>query len=317
MQYALALTLALALIMDYLYPRHSGVLYLTHPVHLTYVIAANMHRPYSGRVRGVAVWFASVAPVLAAYIAPIIILLKVDEGLASTIILIIYSAYVVKLSLSLKLLIDIVREYVAHVKLGDWNGARAVAQQIVRRNVWVLDEGHVNSAVVESLFESIVDGFTSPLMYLLLLGPPGALLQRLANTMDSALGYRDPEYLREGWFSARVDTALNYLPARLTSLMLIALSRRRGLGMVLKASSVDSVNARWVFSAASVALGIVLEKPGEYRVGSGELPSIGDVERSIRLAEALAMLSIAISIALASIIGNPLGILGILLNNAR
>ncbi|ABW01558.1 cobalamin biosynthesis protein [Caldivirga maquilingensis] len=295
----LLVTLTIALIMDYLYPMHKGLLYLIHPVHLTYGLAVRLYRPYSGRLWGVAVWFSSVTPILLIYSAPIISIPLSNPILL--LIILVYAGFIVKLSISLRLLLSLVEDYGKAINEGYLNEARGVAQQLVRRNVWVIDIGHVNSAVVESLFESLVDGFTSPLFYLLLFGPIGALLQRLSNTMDSALGYTDEPYRRIGWFSAKVDTAMNYAPARLTALLIVLagflMGRKPRLSTYLKYRSITrSLNAGHPLAAASSVLGVRLEKINEYSIGNGELPDTISLLTAIKLAKLTAVLFIIILI---------------------
>jgi len=159
----------------------------------------------------------------------------------------------------------------------------------VRRRVDELGEGHVASAAIESLYESLVDGFTSPLLYYVFLGPLGALLQRIANTLDSALGYKDPGYREVGWFSAKADTIINYLPARLTALLeimtcpLIKGSIRRALEIYLRdRGATESLNAGHPMAAASGCLGVRLEKINSYTIGEEYcLPDWRDIRRGV------------------------------------
>ncbi|MGC8570238.1 cobalamin biosynthesis protein [Caldivirga sp.] len=293
----LLIALTIALMMDYLYPLHKGLLYLIHPVHLTYGLAIRLYRPYSGRLWGVAVWFSSVVPILLIYSVPIIVVHLGNPVLL--VIILVYAGFMVKLSISLRLLLSIVEDYGKAINEGDLNKARGIAQQLVRRNVWIIDIGHVNSAVVESLFESLVDGFTSPLFYLMLLGPIGSLLQRLSNTMDSALGYTDEPYRRVGWFSAKVDTVMNYVPARLTALLIILTGFLMGRGPRLSTylryrSITRSLNAGHPLAAASSVLGVRLEKINEYSIGDGELPDITSLLTAIKLTKLTAVLFIII-----------------------
>jgi adenosylcobinamide-phosphate synthase len=75
-------------------------------------------------------------------------------------------------------------------------------------------------ASIESLSESFVDGFLSPLFWYVLLGLPGLLLFKVVSTMDSMVGYKTPDYLHFGWCGARLDDLMNFLPARLAWLLL-------------------------------------------------------------------------------------------------
>jgi len=165
---------------------------------------------------------------------------------------------------------------------------REYAQQLVRRNVYEIDDPHVLSASIESLFESLVDGITSPFFWFLILGYPGALLQRFANTMDSMVGYPTVELRKEGWFSAKVDTVLNYIPARLTAFFMLFSAyllgyKPRNVLKNLKESKIQSTNAKYPISFASSILNVKLEKIGCYTVGEGELPNEKDGEKALKL----------------------------------
>ena len=79
-------------------------------------------------------------------------------------------------------------------------------------------------AAVESLSENLTDGFVSPVFWYVLGGLPGIVLFKVVSTMDSMVGYKTPRYLRFGWCGARLDDAMNYVPARLTWLVIAALA---------------------------------------------------------------------------------------------
>jgi len=261
--------LLLAQLLDLVYPYHSGILLKIHPVHTSYIMALKLGKPYSSKIRGAVVWFTVVGIHLAAYSALLYVCWSVSKALW-----VLASAYVMKQSFSLKLLIDIVLNAAHCAERGDWGCARGWVQQIVRRDVYKLDEEHVVSAAIESLAESLVDGYTSPLLYIALLGPIGGLLQRVANTLDGALGFKTPEYRDVGWFSAKMDTVLNFIPARLTALTIVLFSPLAG-GRIGYAFSVwrryrratESLNAGHPMSAMAGALRVRLEKPGHYTLG--------------------------------------------------
>ncbi|MEM3905086.1 MAG: cobalamin biosynthesis protein, partial [Sulfolobales archaeon] len=202
------------------------------------------------------------------------------------------SSYILKVSISLRLLLIHVRNVEFGLRSGDINYARQYVSGIVRRDVSKLGEGHIASATIESLFESLVDGFTSPLLYYTFLGPIGALLQRLVNSLDSALGYRTDEFINTGWFSAKVDTIINYIPSRVTSLLIILLcplvngSLKRSLTTYLRdRGKTESVNAGSIFASVSGCLSVKLEKVNIYCIGSEfNLPKHEDISKSVRLA---------------------------------
>jgi adenosylcobinamide-phosphate synthase len=85
-----------------------------------------------------------------------------------------------------------------------------------------MDGAACRRAAVESLNENLTDGFVSPLFWYVILGLPGIVVFKVASTMDSMVGYKTPRYLRFGWCGARVDDVMNYLPARITWLVIAA-----------------------------------------------------------------------------------------------
>src|SRR6185369_6195145 len=100
------------------------------------------------------------------------------------------------------------------------DGARAAIALLVGRDTDKMDFDACRRAAIESLSENFVDGFLSALFWYALLGLPGLLLFKIASTMDSMVGYKTPPYLRFGWFGARLDDVMNYIPARVAWLLL-------------------------------------------------------------------------------------------------
>jgi adenosylcobinamide-phosphate synthase len=108
------------------------------------------------------------------------------------------------------------------VRAGDLARARAAVAALVGRDTDRMDAGGCRRAAVESLSENLADGFVSPVFWYALLGLPGILLFKIVSTMDSMVGYKTPQYVRFGWCGARLDDVMNYLPARLTWLIIAA-----------------------------------------------------------------------------------------------
>ena len=99
--------------------------------------------------------------------------------------------------------------------------ARKNVSMIVGRDTAALDAAGVTKAAVETVAENTSDGVTSPILYLALGGPPLGWAYKAVNTMDSMIGYRNEKYGELGWFAAKLDDIVNYLPARLTALLMI------------------------------------------------------------------------------------------------
>jgi len=102
----------------------------------------------------------------------------------------------------------------------DLPAARLAIGLLVGRDTDRMDIDACRRAAIESLSENFVDGFLSPLFWYALIGIPGLLLFKVVSTMDSMVGYKTPQYLRFGWCGARLDDVMNYIPARLSWLIL-------------------------------------------------------------------------------------------------
>ena len=281
-----AIALAAALLLDLAYPRHSGILYLIHPVRLAYLAARKLAKPYSGIAAGVMAWLVVTLSIL----APAALALCLASHYP--VLWLALSIAILKFSASLKLLLDTVRRVASSLAEGRIDEARSTVGEIVRRPTRRLGAPLVASAAIESLAENLVDGYTSPISYYPLLGPLGPLLQRVANTLDGAIGYRTPEYERVGKASAHIDTLLNYIPARLTALLIALASPLAGgsLRGALRAwakwrGSTESLNAGHTIAAMAGALGVRLEKPGHYIINpEARHPTPSDVDRAVKIA---------------------------------
>lgn len=108
------------------------------------------------------------------------------------------------------------------LQAGDIETARKRVGWVVGRDTDKMDEGEVTRATVETIAENIVDGVISPLFYFLLGGFPLAMMYRAVNTMDSMIAYKNEKYMDFGYAAAKLDDVFNYIPARITALLLIA-----------------------------------------------------------------------------------------------
>ncbi|MDO8568446.1 MAG: cobalamin biosynthesis protein [Dehalococcoidales bacterium] len=168
--------------------------------------------------------------------------------------------------------------------------ARFELRALVGRNTKDLPKPLLVSATVESVAESTCDGLIAPLFYFLLLGVPGAIAYRVANTADSMVGYRGQyEYL--GKFAARLDDVLNFVPARLSALLLVLvsfLSRQDGRASWQVAMSdhtkTASPNGGWPMAAVAGALNVQLEKVGYHKLGRANTPLVPEtIDASLSL----------------------------------
>ncbi len=170
--------------------------------------------------------------------------------------------------------------------VGDLETARQRVAMIVGRDTKSLDAEGVIRAAVESVAENIVDGITAPLFYAALGGPVAAIGYKAVNTMDSLFGYRNARYERFGKVAARLDDAANFLPARLTGLLLVAAAVLFGLDgrrawRIFRRDRLahKSPNAGHPEAAVAGALGVRLGGPAVYFGRLVDKPAIGDDHR--------------------------------------
>jgi adenosylcobinamide-phosphate synthase len=174
---------------------------------------------------------------------------------------------------------------------GDYEKARQLLREVVRRDPTQLTDQQVLSATVETIAEGTVDGVTGPVFLYSILGVPGAVAYRAINTLDSTVGYKDRTHLYIGWFSARLDTFVNYLPSRITGVLTIISSAVLSLDWtncvrILERdhARTESPNAGWPISAMAGALGVKLEKPGFYALGeTSRILQPTDIRKALRI----------------------------------
>ncbi|MCX5999486.1 MAG: cobalamin biosynthesis protein [Chloroflexi bacterium] len=175
--------------------------------------------------------------------------------------------------------------------------ARLELRALVSRDTSQLDEPLMISATIESVAENAGDSFVAPLLYFLVLGVPGAVAYRVANTFDAMIGYHG-EYEYLGKVAARLDDVLSFIPARLSALLIVAaasLRRRNGKRawrlMLRDHGRTESPNAGWPMSAMAGALGTRLEKVGYYQIGDPDSPlTLGMISTATAMVDATAVM---------------------------
>ena len=175
---------------------------------------------------------------------------------------------------------------------GDLPAARTAVGAIVGRDTAALDEAGVGRAAIESLAESFCDGVAAPLFWLLLLGLPGVWAYKAINTADSLIGHREPRWRAFGWAAARIDDAANFIPARVSSLLLCVAGGGGWQTLWRDARKHASPNAGWPEAAMAGALGLRLAGPVAYDgvmhdkpwIGDGRPEAgAGDIDRALRI----------------------------------
>ncbi|MBD5803280.1 cobalamin biosynthesis protein [Azoarcus sp. Aa7] len=181
----------------------------------------------------------------------------------------------------------------APLAAGDLDMARERVGWIVSRDTRALDAAGVAKAGTESVLENGNDAVFGALFWFCIAGGAGALVFRLANTLDAMWGYRTERFIRFGWAAARLDDVLNWLPARLTALTYALLGRSRDALACWRAQAPawDSPNAGPVMAAGAGALGVRLGGAAIYHgreeqrppLGCGRTPDAASVRAAVRL----------------------------------
>ena len=171
---------------------------------------------------------------------------------------------------------------------GDIATARVKLSWIVGRDTGCLDETEIWRALIETVAENTTDGIIAPMFWLALGGPVAGMAFKAVSTLDSMVGYKNERYLQLGWASARMDDLVNFIPARLTALLmivaapLIGLSFRNAAAITLRDRlNHPSPNSAHPESAAAGALGIRLGGPSTYGGHESIKQLIGDPLRPI------------------------------------
>lgn len=172
---------------------------------------------------------------------------------------------------------------------GNLEQARYKVGWIVGRDTAKLDVAEITRATVETIAENIVDGIIAPLFYLALGGLPWAFLYRAVNTMDSMIGYKNEKYLDFGMIAARIDDIFNYLPARITGLLLVLAAWLLRYDAVRSAKTIwwdapkhPSPNSGIPESATAGALGIRLGGLNYYGGVASHRAHMGDGTAALR-----------------------------------
>lgn len=184
---------------------------------------------------------------------------------------------------------DHVRAVASPLLRGDVDAARAAVGRIVGRDTAALDESGIAVAATESLAESFCDGVVAPAFWFLIGGLPGLLICKVVNTADSMIGHRDARYLHFGWAAARTDDLLNFIPARISA-VLVCLAGMGGWRTMLRdARHHASPNGGWPEAAMAGVLGRTLGGPVRYDgepanrawLGDGPAPDAADLQRAL------------------------------------
>ena len=294
----LALLLVAGVVLDYLL----GEARRWHPLvgfgNLAGLLEHSFNRGAMGGLRGAGAWALAVLPLTA-----VACWAAVRGGLAVHVALLYFC-------LGLRSLRDHNLPIARALAGGDLPAARQLTARIVSRDTASASEAELAKASAESLLENGNDAVFGTRFWFLVAGGPGAPLFRLANTLDAMWGYRSSRFLAFGCAAARIDDALNYIPARLTALSYVLLADDRKTAWRcwrLQAPHWPSPNAGPVMASGAGALGLALGGSATYDGVPEQRPELGhgrparavDILRAWKLVEA----STALWLALACLAG--------------
>ena len=234
--------------------------------------------------------------------------------------------FILKWSFAIRNLGDSTLPIYEALKRDDLEKARSDLSLIVRRKTESLEKPHLISATVECIAESSTDAITSLFWFFLMgnllgvsiftyfhhhvfwlfLGIPSAYIFRIINTADSIVGYKDSENIDIGWFSARMDDLSNYIPTRLTVLLILLAGKilkkdAKNAWNILKSdrNQTESVNGGWTMGTMAGLLNVQLEKIGHYKLG---IPNKALTPEDIKIAFHIVQIAALLFIFILSII---------------
>jgi len=211
-------------------------------------------------------------------------------------------------TLSSKMLYDAVKDVISNDNIED---KRYKISMLVSRDTSTLSNSAINKASIETYAENLSDGVIAPLFYLLCFGLVGAYLYKAINTLDSMVGYRNDKYEKFGKFSARLDDVANYIPSRITALIIALLffSKKAFLEFYKYGKKHESFNAGLPISAFALALNVKLGGPTSYFGKIKNKPFFGDGKENIENSDVLKAVSFKYALDIFIIIVLILGVL--------
>ncbi len=264
-------------------------------------IEAKMNTGFRARPAGILAWLLAVVP-------PVVVSWLLVRVLPFSLACAVHVA-LLWFALGAKSLRDHIVPIARALGLGDLATARTLTARIVSRETTNADEAALSRAAVESALENGNDAIFGALFWFVIAGGPGALMFRLANTLDAMWGYRTPRYLRFGWAAARFDDVLNFVPARLTaaSYALLGDTRTAWRCWRTQAPLWKSPNAGPVMASGAGSLNVLLGGAAIYHgtlesrpvLGFGMTAAPRHVVAALRLVERTTLLWLVILLVLA------------------
>ncbi|WP_420474063.1 adenosylcobinamide-phosphate synthase CbiB [Noviherbaspirillum sp. ST9] len=267
-------------------------------------VERGMNKGHGRRWRGVLAWMVVVLPLAGAAAWAV--------TTASAVVGFALHALLLYFCIGLRSLRDHMLPIARALEAGELAEARMLTSRIVSRDTRCSGEPELAKAAVESLLENGNDAVFGTLFWFAVAGGPGALLFRLANTLDAMWGYRNERFHAFGWMAARTDDVLNWIPARLTALSYAILGDTRSAWTCWRTQAAlwSSPNAGPVMSAGAGALRLALGGAAEYDgeiekrplLGIGRPAAATDIRRAWRLVARTCIIWLAVAAAMGFLI---------------
>jgi len=220
--------------------------------------------------------------VIVAFTVPVYFGLWAIYTLLSIIVYAFFAIILLKFTICIKLETDWAKAAAKAIKSEDMTEAKKYSH-FSRRDSTDLTGPQISSAVIESMAENLIDFKLSPILAYAFFGVTGAIAFKAVNTLDGMVGFKDAEHLHTGWFSANLDTVINYVPARFTAVLIVLASAILGedyknAWVIAKRdhAKTPSRNHGWPMAAMAGALRVQLEKPSQYILGEQTEPLTPD-----------------------------------------
>ena len=224
---------------------------------------------------------------------------------------ILFQGFLASFTLASKMLYDSVEDVIANTNL---EVKKEKIAMLVSRDTSSMSNSDVNKAAVETYAENLSDGVIAPLFYLVCFGIVGAYIYKAINTLDSMIGYRNEKYENFGKVAAILDDIVNYIPARITAVLIAILfmSKKALLEFYKYGSKHESPNAGLPIAAMALSIKVKLGGPTSYFGKIKDKPFFGMGKKNIEDSDVLKTLSLKYRLDIFIIIVLILGTLGVL-----
>jgi adenosylcobinamide-phosphate synthase len=214
-----------------------------------------------------------------------------------------FAVILLKLTICIKLETDWAKSAAKAIESEDMAEAKKYSH-FSRRDSKNLTGPQISSAVIESMAENLIDFKFSPILSYAFFGVTGAIAFKAVNTLDGMVGFKDEVHLHTGWFSANLDTIINYIPARFTAILIVIASAllgedyKRAWSIAKKDhAKTPSRNHGWPMAAMAGALHVQLEKPNQYVLGeAAEKLTPDKIMRALRIRNMALLLCVLFSL---------------------